>query len=57
MSPQSSAASGSALHRLALELSTQWVPEHGREVWEAQVDRRLVAIAEEHLRPPAPLDF
>ena len=42
--------------RLALELSTQWMPEFGREYWEQnQVDRRLsprqlVEIAEEHLR-------
>lgn len=41
--------------RLAQELQTQWMPEHGREYWEKhQVERRLapeqlVEIAEEHL--------
>lgn len=42
--------------RLAAEFGTQWMPEYGREYWEAhQVERRLtpaqlVEIAEEHLR-------
>ena len=41
--------------RLALEFGTRWMPEYGREYWEAhQVDRRLspeqlVEIAEGHL--------